>query len=231
MAKVSFAETKAIQGFLGYLNKNYSKRITTTDTYLIAAVSAWFHQESGGLSHVLGNNPFNIRDSPLENGSRQTAHNGHFATFATIAIGFAAAARLLMYGGHGSGSKDRDAYGYRLAINALKQGGNQGAVDFLAALAMSSWDAGRYGTHNWAEAYSPKSNHLLRNYVGITGIQLKDPHPKPKKQPKPPPTLPRDFNYQVSVRNYLDPYAAGRRYEHRHGHMGSSAVDRTTLKR
>lgn len=230
MAQVSYAETKAIQGFLGYLYKNFSKRVNINDPYIVAAVSAWFHQESGGLSHVLGNNPFNIRDSPLQSGSRSTRGNGHFAIFATMAIGFAAAARVLMYAGHGSGGKDQDAYGYRLALKALLHGGNQGAVDFLAALAMSSWDAGRYGTHSWAEAYDAKHNHLLRNYVGITGIQLKDPHPKPVKPPKPPPVLPRDFNYQVSVKNYLDPWARGKSYQYRHGRR-SSSIDGTTLKR
>jgi hypothetical protein len=210
---ISFAETKAIQGFLSYLNKNYSKRISTTDTLLIAAVSAWFHQESGGLSRVIGNNPFNIRSSPLQSGQRTSKNgNGKFAVFSSMAVGFAAAAHLLMRGGWGTNIQDVDAYGYRLALNALKRGGNQGAVDFLAALAMSKWDAAHYGVNGWLQAYDPKQNHLIRNYVGITGVQLKDPHPKP---PKPLPILPRDFNYQVVVRNYLDPWAVSALYKHR----------------
>jgi len=209
---ISFAETTAIKAFLGFLNKNYSRLINPNDTYLIAAISAWFHQESGGLKNVIGNNPFNIRPgmtSFMSNGFRvSTRGNGRFLTFATMEQGFRATAYLLMHG--------NKAYGYQLALNALKNGGNQAAVDFLAALAMSSWDAANYGAHSWLEAYNPKKNHLLRNYQSITGVQVQDPnpHPKPKKV-KRTPLLPRDFNYQVVVRNYLDPWAAQDRYQRR----------------
>lgn len=226
---VSFAETKAIQGFLTYLNKNYSKRISTTDTYLIAAISAWFHQESGGLSRIIGNNPFNIRNSPLQSGQRQSRNgNGKFAIFSSMTVGFAAAANLLMHGGWGSGGKDQDAYGYRLVIAALMKGGNQGAVDFLAALAMSKWDAAHYGANSWLEAYDPKQNHLLHNYVGITGIQLKDPSPPKSKAVKPAPILPVDYNYKVVVRDYLNPWAARDLYRRR---RRRSIMDGATTKR
>jgi len=219
---ISYAETIAIQAFLGYLTKNWSKSINAKDTFLIAAVSAWFHQESGGLSRVIGNNPFNIRNSPLQSGTRKTLNgNGHFAVFSSMARGFMAAAYLLMHG-----SK---AYGYQLALNAMKKGGNQGAVDFLAALAMSSWDAGHYGAHSWIEAYDQAHNHLLRNYVGIAHVQLANPHPKP---PKPTPVLPRDFNYRVVIRNYIDPWAVQAMYRYRRGRTAlGNRVDGSGTKR
>jgi hypothetical protein len=233
---ISYKESIAIQAFLGYLNKNYSKQINPKDTYLIAAVAAWFHQESGGISRVIGNNPFNIRPgmtSFMSNGFRvSTRGNGKFLTFASMAKGFEAAAYLLMHG-----SK---AYGYRVALNALKNGGNKAAVDFLAAMAMSSWDAANYGAHNWVEAYNPKKNHILRNYVGITGVQLGDPGPgnrnrtsdkqplkKPKPPPPPPPKLPRDFNYKVTPRDYLDPWMA----KHLYARRRRQKLDASGLKR
>lgn len=221
---VSYAETKGIQAFLGYLSKRYSKLINPKDTYLIAAVAAWFHQESGGLSKVIGNNPFNIRPgmvSFMASGVRvSTKGNGKFLVFSSMARGFEAAAYLLIHA--------NPAYGYRLAINALKKGGNQGAVDFLAALAMSSWDAAHYGAQSWEDAYNPKKNHLLRNYLGITGVQLSDPRPPKKKKPLP--QLPRDFNYKVVQRNYLDPYARHAMYLNRHRKQ-SLTVDGSPTKR
>ncbi len=238
---VSYAETIAIQAFLGYLSKNYSKSINAKDTFLIAAVSAWFHQESGGLGSVIGNNPFNIRKSPLQSGTRLSRNgNGHFAVFASMAKGWEAAAYLLMVG--------NKAYGYQIALNALKRGGNQAAVDFLAALAMSSWDAAHYGATDWLSAYNPRSNHILRNYLGVGGIQLRDPNPgshpqspgspgspsqsKPQPPKKPAPILPRDFNYQVVVRHYLNPWVARNRYATRHDHASlGTKVDGTTTKR
>lgn len=231
MAKqvVSYAESKAIVAMLTYLNKNFSKRINPKDTFLIIAISAWFHQESGGLSRVIGNNPFNIRQSPLAVGYRQTKNgNGKFAVFATMADGFRAAAYLLIVGGHGSGSKDADAYGYRLALKAMMKGGNQGAWEFLAALAMSKWDAAHYGAANWQEAFDAKHNHLLRNYLTYGGVQLANPHPKPKKK-KPVPQLPRDFNFKVSPNNFIDPWRAQDMYDRRHAKPSSVAA--TTLKR
>ena len=209
---LTYKETIAIQGFLTYLQKHYSKAINPKDTFLIAAIGAWFRQESGGVQNVIGNNPFNIRPgmvSFMSNGYRVSKNgNGRFLTFATLTRGFEAAAYLLMHA--------NKAYGYQLALNSLKHGGNDAAVGFLAALAMSSWDAAHYGANNWIEAYSAKHNHLLRVYAGITGVQLSDPHPKKKKPPKPRPTLPRDFNYRVVVRDYIDPWLARDRYESRH---------------
>lgn len=209
---ISYAETIAIQAFLTYLEKNYAKSINPKDTLLIAAVGAWFFQESGGLKNVIGNNPFNIRPgmvSFLSNGYRVSKNgNGKFLTFATLSIGFQATAYLLMHA--------NKAYGYQLALNALKNGGNQGAYDFLAALAMSSWDAAHYGATDWLTAYDPKTNHLLRTYQSITGVQLINPHPKPKPKPKPHPVLVTPHYYNVTSRVYLDPWAARDMYRKRH---------------
>lgn len=224
---VSYAEAQASKAFLTYLNKNYSKLVNPNDTFLIIAITTWFHQESGSLGRVIGNNPFNIRNSPLQSGQRQSKNgNGKFAIFSSMAKGFEAAAYLLMHGGHGTGNKDVDAYGYRLALNALKHGGNQAANDFLAALAMSSWDAAHYGAQNWTEAYDPKQNHLLRVYLSFGQVQVQNPHPKKKK---PRPELPQDFNYRVVVRDYMDPYARGSFYADRHG-QSKSGVAGTPLK-
>lgn len=224
---LGYAESRAAITFLKYLNRHYNKQINYNDTFLILAVGAWMQQESGGLKNVIGNNPFNIRFSPFASGYRITKNNGRFAVFASLSKGLEAAAYLLMHVGHGAGSKDLDSYGYRLALNALKRGGNQAANDFLAALARSSWDTSHYGTTDWMTAYDPKVNHLLRVYLSYTGAQINDPHPKPSK---PIPRLPRDFNYQVIVRGYTDPWAAKDLYARRHSPAGLSVAG-TLLKR
>ena len=195
---IGYRDTKAIMAFLTYLQKHYSKQVNPKDIFLIAAVAAWWYQE--GRSSI-GNNPFNIRPgmvSFMASGVRSTKDRGKFLIFSTLAKGFEAAAYLLMHA--------RKSYGYGLAIAALKNGGNQAAVDFLAAMAMSSWSGSHYGVHNWTDAYDPRRNHLLRNYGNITGVTLVNPNPPKPKKPKRVPELPRDFNYQVVVRNYLDPW-------------------------
>lgn len=208
---IGYKETLAIQAFLGYLQKNYARSINPRDTYLIAAVAAWFRQESGSLSRVIGNNPFNIRPGMvtfMASGLRTTARNGSFLTFSSMANGFRAAAYLLMHA-----SK---TYGYQTALNALKRGGNDAAVNFLAALAMSSWSSDHYGAANWVEAFQANQNHLLRNYVGITGVQLANPDRKERAKARPaPPPLPRDLKYLEPKPRYLDPWAAGSLYRHR----------------
>lgn len=220
MAKrtIPYAQALAIKAFLTYLNKHYSKLVNPSDNLLVAAVAAWWMQEGTGS---IGNNPFNIRPgmvSFMASGVRTSKNgNGKFLVFASLAKGFEAAAYLLMHA--------NKAYGYQLAISALKHSGNQAANDFLAAMAMSSWDAAHYGAHSWQEAYDAKTNHLLRNYLAIGGVQMSNPHPKP---PKPKPQLPRDFNYSAVVRNYLDPWAVKALYNKRHGR---STVDSISTKR
>lgn len=219
---VDYKLTTAIQGFLKYLNVNYNKRVDYRDVNLIMAVASWFVQESGGLSRVIGNNPFNIRNSPLQSGQRTSRNgNGKFAIFKDMQTGFAAAAYLLMHGGWGSGKNDQDAYGYRLALAALLKGGNQGANDFLAALAMSKWDAAHYGAHNIQEAYQAKHNHLIRNYLTYGGVMLD----APEKPRKPIPPLAQDFKYQIAPNNFLDPWFPKRLYESRR-HATDVAVRR-----
>lgn len=230
---VDYKTTKAIQAFLGYLHDHYSKRINNKDPNLIMAVAAWFMQESGGIGKVIGNNPFNIRESPLQSGTRQTRGNGNFAVFSSLAKGFEAAAYLLLHGGFGNkqvpiygtrivdgvkqtyikGYKklDSDLNGYRLALAALMKGGNQGANDFLAALAMSKWDAQHYGSNNWKEAYTKEHNHLIRNYLTYGGVMMN----APEKPRKPIPSVAQDLKYQLAPNNFLDPWFAKRLYERR----------------
>jgi hypothetical protein len=137
--------------------------------YLLdVAVVAWLHQESGGLNGVVGNNPFNLRPGQdiagLSNGSRHMRRNGAFATFATMALGFEAAARRL---------KTLTAY-YGLVVKAAQRPAVgqkdqlQVAVDFLYAIAMSPWDIAHYGlVHGQAE-----TNHLLGVFSTFTGLTL-----------------------------------------------------------
>lgn len=150
-----------------------------TDNMLIA-VTAWFRQESGSLANVIGNNPFNIRPgstSYLATGTRP----GNFLIFPDIATGFQAAALLLKGAGN--------AYGYGAIVRAAQSGN---AVNFLAAIALSSWDISHYGVITFPTAQlGPKSvsegrapaytagtytgnaytlqNHLLDVYSTFTG--------------------------------------------------------------
>lgn len=58
------------------------------------------------------------------------------------------------------------------------------------------------------------------------------PNPKPRPGDKPTARLPRDFNYQVVVRNYIDPYAAGMMYKTRRRRPSlDDNVDSTQPKR
>lgn len=219
----SAAEVRYIKAFLQYLHDHFSRAINPNDKYLILAIDAWFHQESGGLNNVIGNNPFNIRTSPLQSGTRLSKNgNGHFAVFKSMEDGFRAAAYLLMVGGHGAGSRDRDSYGYRLAIRALKLGGNTGAVNFLVAMAMSSWDAGKYGTkgHNPAD---PKYNHLLRVYSAFTGLTLPSSRPSQPKHHTRTVKYPRVLQPPPVPQQYLTGWEPKAFYNARH--HGSSAVD------
>lgn len=212
-------EVKGAQAFLRYIG------VTYTDQYLILAVVAWFRQESGSIGKVIGNNPFNIRSSPLASGRRpqygtvsvinpitgfktgtKRAIVGYFATFSSLEKGFQAAAYLLLHG--------NKAYGYQLAVKALRNGGQQGARDFLVALALSSWDAAHYGTHGPSDA-ATTNNHLLVIYSKFTGLTL--PAAAPQK-PKPvvkaaavkvptvllPPVLRRDYVSGYAVKTFYD---------------------------
>jgi hypothetical protein len=212
MANVaSAAEVRAAQAFLRYVGA------PSTDNHLILAVVAWFRQESGSLAKVIGNNPFNIRPgvaSKLSNGVRKSSGNGYFLTFSTLDQGFEAAALVL--------KSLAPSYGYGLVLSALRRGD---PIDFLVALAMSSWDAGHYGVTARDNPADVRANHLLRVYAGFTGLIL--PTPKPT-QPKPVPgaralpPLPTVLQPPPPAkRDYLDGFAARSFYADRHRRPGT----------
>ena len=157
MAVATAYEIIGAQAFLAALGAD------ETDNMLIA-VTSWFRQESGSLANVIGNNPFNIRPgamSYLAIGTWQ-GRVGSFLSFPDIGTGFKAAALLLK--GFGS------AYGYSAIVKYAQQGD---PVSFLAAIAMSSWDAAHYGVtvsgkNAWYNA-STTQNHLLDVYSTFTG--------------------------------------------------------------
>lgn len=212
---VSYYESNIIRGFLGYLHNHWSRKIDASDPFLISAIYAWVKVESGGFGGIRFNNPFNLHGPDIttirivDGKKRPVTRPGPLLRFASLSKGFEALAKVLI-----SAPK---AYGYQTALNILKRGGNDAAYEFLAAIAMSQFDAGRYGATDWMTAYDKDKNLLLKAYLNVKGVQLRNPVvAKPKPAPKLP-ELPRDFNYKVVVRNYLDPWAAGRLYDGRHG--------------
>jgi hypothetical protein len=119
----------------------------TTNPELVRAVVAWFRCESGSVSRVVGNNPFNIRPgvaSKYACGVRK-GRVGVFLVFASLPRGFMAAAAVLM--------ALAPRYGYGTVLRRLRAGN---ATGFLDALARSSWDAGHYGL--------PERNRLREVY-------------------------------------------------------------------
>jgi hypothetical protein len=202
----SAAETKAAQAFLKQLGAAWQNNL------LILAVVAWFRQESGNLSKVIGNNPFNIRPgitSQFASGIRRSKNgNGYFLVFKTLEAGFAAAAYLLQHV-HG--------HGYELAIKALLR---QDPVDFLTALALSDWDAGHYGL--------PQNNHLLAVYASFTGLQLPPPEPTKRKHKAVIPDKPKYLAAPPAHPGgeFIDGRAAGTFYDARHTRGTASTVDR-----
>jgi hypothetical protein len=198
MAVASVAEVKGAQAFLRYLGANWH------DNQLIIAVVSWFRQESGSIKNVIGNNPFNIRPgvaTKLASGVRKSKNgNGYFLIFPDLETGFRAAALVL--------KSLAPAYGYGLVIAAVKRGD---AVDFLNALAMSSWDAAHYGY----DGKNNSTNHLLQVYASFTGLQLPPP-PKPKPKKKRPIFVRRDLNPPISTNNYIDGFASSSFYRARH---------------
>jgi hypothetical protein len=153
LAKPNTAEILGAQMFLRVLGANYK------NTYMIKAVIAWFRQESGGVSKVIHNNPFNIRPGAMSKYSNGTWEGrvGIFLSFSTLPKGFAAAAMLL--------KRLAPSYGYGTVIKAA-QGGNAGR--FLGAIALSSWDGSHYGVNILykEQAYTTK-NHLRALYNQI----------------------------------------------------------------
>lgn len=193
-------EVAAAQAFLRFLGANWRSNL------LIIAVVAWMRQESGGLSHVIGNNPFNLRpgadDAMYRSGIRKSKNgNGHFSVYATLENGLVATANRLLKAGN-------DWRGYGLIVRAARAGS---PVDFLTAIALSAWDAGHYGL--------PKDNHLLRVYASFTGLKLPAPkstEPKPTKAARKIPPAPAVLRAPNLEMHYLDGYDSGRFYRERH---------------
>lgn len=218
MANVAtVAETSAARAFLTYLSADPNNR------GMVQAVVAWFRQESGSLSRVIGNNPFNIRSSPLASSYRQTRSNGRFAIFPSLDVGFRAAARLLLSMG--------ERYGYGAVVRAARAGNPR---DFLMALALSSWDAGHYGM--------PKVNHLIDVYNGITGLQIAGPPkvpPKPKPtvppivtpKPTPLPVMPTALKPPTFATEFIDGFAVHRFYAARHRQVDGLPVAGDKMRR
>jgi len=153
LAKPNTAEILGAQMFLRVLGADYRSR------YMVKAVIAWFRQESGGVSKVIHNNPFNIRPGAMSKYSNGTWQGrvGTFLSFSTLSKGFAAAAMLLR--------SLSPSYGYGTVIFAAKSGN---AGRFLGAIALSSWDGSHYGVdmHHREEALTTK-NHLRALYNQI----------------------------------------------------------------
>ena len=153
LAKPNAQEIAGAQLFLRVLGANYKNR------YMVKAVIAWFRQESGGISKVIHNNPFNIRPGVASKYSNGTwpGREGVFLSFSTLSKGFAAAAVVL--------KSIAPSYGYGTIITAARSGN---ATRLLAAIALSGWDGSHYGVdmHHREEAFTTK-NHLRDVYNQI----------------------------------------------------------------
>ncbi len=217
---VSIDEARAAEAFLSYLKVDWKD-----NPFLVTAIVAWFRQESGSLSHVIGNNAFNLRpgadDAKFRSGVRRSKNgNGMFSVYATLEQGFRAAANRLLSAGH-------DWRGYDAIIRAARDGAHAGmtkdqqtrqGLAFLTALALSAWDAGHYG----APDGNPQTNHLVRVWASITGLPgnwKALPPKKPgvkKKKPKVPAALVRGPAGDPAKPQFLDPHHARAFYKERH---------------
>jgi hypothetical protein len=172
------------------------------NSYLFTAVVAWLRAEVGYDLRAMynKNNPLNIRHSPFQSGSRKTASNGSFALFATLKDGAYAAADLIVGAGH-------DWRNYWRIVAAARRsskddaGAQTQARDFIEAIALSAWDAGRYGlgkNQRTVATYSETDVSIFNIWLGITGklptikVTTDKPKPPPKKviHPRPPRPLP-----------------------------------------
>jgi len=121
---------------------------------MIRAVTAWFRQESGYLSRVIGCNAFNIQPGAATYLSTGIGPNG-FLVFPDLETGFLAAAVVLI--------ELAPSYGYGTVLAAARR---PDALAFLAALARSSWSASHYG---WVPGANARglTNHLVSVYVKL----------------------------------------------------------------
>jgi hypothetical protein len=215
---VTKAEIRFAVAFLRYMQGNWRNQL------LITAVIAWLRQESGSLKRVIGNNPFNIRPgmtNKFANGYRCGKH-GCFQTFATLEKAAQATAYLLMHGSHAYGYYVIVAAARRLETNDKRM--NEQALDFLTALAMSSWDGSHYG----AKDGDASKNHLVKVWVSLTEgkkgfiasvindyIKEQDSATPGKSKPKPK----KDQQYLAAFLahgNFINGYDTGAFYDARH---------------
>jgi hypothetical protein len=207
MSKATVKERQFAEAFLREVGADIR------NIYLVTAVVAWMRQESG--QHYIGNNVFNIRNSKLASGYRQSKGNGHFAIFASLAIAAKATALFLV-------GNSRSGYGYDKVLAALRRsndntvkGEQKQGIDFLAALAMSKWDAAHYG----APHGEPWLNHLIKTWATITGLppipaeKNQTSRPAPRARPTP---LHGNRNPDLQKGVYIEPHAAQTFYEARH---------------
>jgi len=222
-SKTKAAETTFAQAFIKQLGGDIN------NVYLITAVVAWMRQESGGLSKVVGNNPFNLRpgrdDARFRSGTRKSKKgNGTFSVYASLAKGAQAAANRLVKAGN-------DYRGYGAIVKAARGNYSQDirdqqlqARDFLKAVAMSKWDASHYGAiihqpigdGRYEGIYHEPFNNLIRVWKSITGVNwapVKNPTPPaPRQRPKPQASL----SMFLPKGHYIMPYAARIFFEQRH---------------
>lgn len=197
-------ETRGAEAFLRYLGDDWHNKA------LVLAVVAWFRQESGSISKVVGNNPFNIRPgvaTKWSSGVRRSKRpgGGYFLIFPDLDTGFRAAALVL--------KTLAPSYGYGQVLKALKDTSKNAPLYFLGALAMSKWDSAHYGVLT-AENQFTLQNHLIVVYQTLTGGIFAPPSAasggsaKPSKRRRGLPSMPIGLRGPVAQTNpYIDPFA------------------------
>ncbi len=148
MANVTTIEAPLAQGLLRNLGADPLKPA------MVRAAVAWFRQESGNLSRVISDNPFNIKPGAASKLATGTDARG-FLVFPSMAAGWQAAALVIT-----AGAPD---HGYGTVLTAARR---NDALQFLAQLARSQWSESHYGWVPGANARDT-TNHLVANYVGL----------------------------------------------------------------
>ena len=227
-SKTKAAETTFAQAFIKQLGGDIN------NVYLITAVVAWMRQESGGLSKVVGNNPFNLRpgrdDARFRSGTRKSKKgNGTFSVYASLAKGAQAAANRLISAGSDYRGYDAIVAAARGKYSQRVEDQQKQARDFLKGVAMSKWDASHYGAiihqkiedGRYEDIYQESWNHLIKVWQNIPGVNwvpvaVKPPPVKQPPKPPPRPAVQLAINPALGVGNYIKPYAARTFYEQRH---------------
>ena len=198
------------------------------NAYLVTAVVAWLRAEVGyDLRYMYNkNNPLNIRQSKYASGYRQTQGNGSFAIFDTLKLGAYAAADMLKGAGKDWRRYDRivSAATYSVTRKSGESASDfdarqqQQARDFITGIALSAWDAGRYGLPKDERTVATIDlNHvsIARIWAGIGGtlpnIKVNNETPEQERarkrgkklKPKPPAPLPPPN----TEHEWMDPWA------------------------